>query len=92
MKYQRGLLLLVFRLAGFCLDGLPFARASCVPLKGIESNVTGSVTSNTTLVLEDIMESLLLEAFDPLNPPVPTLAECSRGLETSVSMRNLLGE
>lgn len=87
-----GVLLLVFRWAGISLNGLSFARATCVSLKGIESNVTGSVTSNTTLVLEVIMESLQNEAFDPLNPTIPTLAECSLGLETSVSMRNLLGQ
>lgn len=65
---------------------------TCVPLRGIESNVTGSVDGSQGLSLEAIKESMMHEAFDPLNPTVPTLAACSAGLETSVSMRNLLGQ
>ena len=83
-----GVLLLCTRL--FAL--IAYVRASCVPLRGIESNVTGSVDRSEGLSLEVIKGSMIHEAFDPLNPTVPTLATCSSGLETSISMRNLLGQ
>lgn len=89
MKLQGGMLLFFFHLLGGLLTR---ARSACVPLRGIESNLTGTVDRNTTLSLEAVSASLVHEAFDPLNPPVPTLAACSMGLETSVSMRNLLGQ
>ena len=84
----RKVLLLFFRLAALA----SYVRSACVPLRGIESNVTGNVDRNTGLSLEVIKVSFIREAFDPMNPTVPTLAACSSGLETSISMRHLLGQ
>lgn len=83
-------MLLVSCLLSALMSHVP--ATTCVPLRGIESNVTGSVDGSQGLSLETIKESMMHEAFDPLNPTVPTLAACSAGLETSVSMRNLLGQ
>lgn len=67
------------------LDGVP--GQPCLPLSGIEpGGGEGKLDYNVVSV------SLAEEPFFLSNPIVPTVAGCSSGLETPISMRNLLGE
>lgn len=69
----------------------PTTAPTCVPLKGIESNATGTLDPAAYLDLDAIKVFLEEEPFNLDNPIIPTVAECSAGLETPISMRNLLG-
>lgn len=86
-------LLLVLLLVQFLASlGMTEAKASpspqqCVKLQGIKSGGgEGMIDLDVTKV------SLKKEPFDPSNQIVTAVVRCSSGLETPVSMRNLLGE
>lgn len=67
------------------LDGV--LEPPCLPLWGIEPG-----GGEGKLDYDVVSVSLAEEPFFLSNPLVPTVAGCSSGLETPVSMRNLLGE
>lgn len=61
--------------------------SGCLPLAGI---VSGG--GEGMLDLDAVGLTVAREPFDLALLPIPTVAICSGGLETPVSMRNLLGE
>ena len=67
------------------------ASPTCVPLQGIESNATGSLDPDYFLDLDVLQVSLKYEVYEVSNPVLRKFAECTAGLETPISMRNLLG-
>lgn len=64
---------------------------ACVPLQGIESNTTGSLSPDEFLDLDVIRVSLKDEIFNVTNPVLQKFGECSAGLETPIATRILLG-
>lgn len=69
-------------------------NGSCVELAGIMSG--GGLEGEDVLDLNVVNRTLAAEPFDftfaPISAIIPTLAGCSSGLETPISMRNILGE
>lgn len=70
--------------------GLAFVEcvSGCIELQGIESEGDGLTSLNLTI----LQATLGFEPFDLADPIFPTTASCAGGLETPISMRNLLGE
>lgn len=64
------------------------ANDACVVLQGISNNSSG----DGGLDLATMQDTLSMEPFDFTNPVIPTIADCSGGLETPISMRMLLGK
>lgn len=60
---------------------------ACLDLAGI---VSGG--GDGQVDLDVVSVSVEKEPFDLSLSPIPTVATCSGGLETPISMRNLLGE
>lgn len=78
----------LLRAVGWVFFGLAkAARSACVELAGIESG-----GGDDTLDYDDVSVSLEKEPFDLSNALLTTIAGCSSGLETPVSMRLLLCE
>lgn len=84
---QHASFLLLLRAVGFFGLASKAAESACVDLAGIESG-----GGDDTLDLDLVSVSLEKEPFALSNALITTIAGCSSGLETPISMRNLLCE